>query len=104
MYEFPAAETDKKIVAAMVARTTMWAKRAMAAQKKLLAHSINPGQMQWGIVQGAIFEDLRKQSAEEIRPSNFPGTSPGGLASVGELPKQMYQAKNYTVPIYAHAT
>jgi queuine tRNA-ribosyltransferase len=96
--EFPAAEADKKIVAAMVDRTTMWAKRAQTEHKKLLAGSINPGQMQWGIVQGAIFEDLRKKSAEEIRVLDFPGYAIGGVANGGESPELMYSAVNLAIP------
>lgn len=41
----------------------------------------------WGIVQGGMFGDLRKRSAEEIRSLDFPGYGIGGL-SVGE-PKGM---------------
>ncbi len=96
--EFPAAEADKKTVKAMVARTTMWAHRAVAEHKKLLAGSINPGQMQWGIVQGAIFKDLRKQSAEEIRALDFKGYCIGGVANGGESPDLMYQAIEYSMP------
>jgi queuine tRNA-ribosyltransferase len=96
--EFPAAEADKKVVKGMVERTTMWAKRAVAEHKKLLQNSINPGQQQWGIVQGAIFEDLRKQSAEEIRALDFPGYCIGGVANGGESAELMYQAVNYSIP------
>jgi queuine tRNA-ribosyltransferase len=96
--EFPAAEADKKTVKAMVTRTTMWAKRAVAEHKRLLANSINPGQMQWGIVQGAIFKDLRKQSAEEIRSLEFPGYCVGGVANGGESAELMYQAVEYSIP------
>jgi queuine tRNA-ribosyltransferase len=96
--EFPAAETEKKVAAGMVKRTTMWAKRAMAEHKKLVAHSVNPGQEQWGIVQGAIFEDLRKQSAEEIQALEFPGFCIGGVANGGESPELMYQAVNFSMP------
>ncbi|MEO8065399.1 MAG: tRNA guanosine(34) transglycosylase Tgt [Candidatus Doudnabacteria bacterium] len=96
--EFPAAETGKKIVKGMVARTTMWAKRAVAEHKKLLSGSINPGQLQWGIVQGAIFKDLRKQSAEEIRELEFPGYCIGGVANGGESEELMYEAVNFSMP------
>ncbi len=96
--EFPEAEAEKKIVKAMVERTTAWAKRAVAEHKKLLAQSINAGQMQWGIVQGAIFKDLRKQSAEEIRALDFPGYCIGGVANGGESAELMYQAVNFSIP------
>jgi queuine tRNA-ribosyltransferase len=96
--EFPAAEADKKTVEAMVERTTMWAKRAAIEHKRLLAGSINPGQKQWGIVQGAIFQDLRKQSAEEIRSLDFPGYCIGGVANGGESEELMYQAVKFSMP------
>lgn len=93
--EFPAAEADKKQVAAMVARTTAWARRAKDEHAKLLSGSINPGQVQWGIVQGAIYEDLRRKSAEEIRTLDFPGYCIGGVANGGESPELMYQAVSF---------
>lgn len=96
--EFPAAEVDKKIAASMVKRTTAWAKRAKTEHQKLVSGSINPGQQQWGIVQGAIFDDLRKQSAEEIREIGFSGYCIGGVANGGEDPKLMYEAVGYAEP------
>ena len=94
--EFPAAEAEKSTVEAMVKRTTMWAKRAVAEHTKLVGNSINPFQAQWGIVQGAVFKDLRKQSAEEIQALNFPGYCIGGVANGGESEELMYQAVNYS--------
>ncbi len=96
--EFPGALADKEVVRAMVERTSMWAARAKEEHKKLVANSINPGQMQWGIVQGAIFPDLRKQSAEEIRSLDFPGYCIGGVANGGEDPQRMYDAVSYSMP------
>jgi queuine tRNA-ribosyltransferase len=96
--EFPEAETEKSQVLLMVARTVMWAKRAALEHKKLLKNSINPGQMQWGIVQGAIFKDLRKQSAEETVALGFPGYCIGGVANGGESEDLMYQAVEYSIP------
>jgi len=96
--EFPEAEAEKKVVKAMVDRTTAWAKRAVTEHKKLLNTSVNPGQKQWGIVQGAIFKDLRKKSAEEIQALEFPGYCIGGVANGGESPDLMYQAVNYSIP------
>lgn len=96
--EFPAAEAEKKTVKAMVNRTTMWAKRAVAEHIKLVGSSLNPFQAQWGIVQGAIFKDLRKQSAEEIQSLGFPGYCIGGVANGGESEELMYQAVEYSMP------
>ena len=96
--EFPEAEADKKIVKGMVERTSMWAKRAVVEHARLVAGSTNAGQKQWGIVQGAIFKDLRKQSAEEIRALEFPGYCIGGVANGGESPELMYEAVNFSIP------
>src|SRR5215813_2852477 len=66
-----------------LARTTMWAKRACAA---FLDHAMRNGdlpQWQFGIVQGATFADLRRESARQLLEIDFPGYAVGGLA-VGE--------------------
>ena len=65
-------------------RTTAWARRARAyflesAQKNGNA----PQQRQFGIVQGATFPDLRRESARQLLELDFPGYAVGGLA-VGE--------------------
>jgi len=72
----------EKAEAALV-RTTRWAKRArqhFPANEKLY-----PGVRQWqfGIVQGATFADLRRESARQLLDLDFPGYAVGGLA-VGE--------------------
>jgi len=96
--EFPGALAPKKQVREMVERTSMWAKRAVTEHIRLVGNSINPKQAQWGIVQGAIYKDLRKQSAEEIQSLNFPGYCIGGVANGDEDPDQMYEAVTYSIP------
>jgi queuine tRNA-ribosyltransferase len=96
--EFPEAEANKKVVKAMVARTTMWAKRAQAEHKKLVAKSVNSDQQQWGIVQGGVSKALRKQSAKEIVALDFAGYCIGGVANGGESDKLMYRAVDYAMP------
>ncbi|HLD27859.1 MAG TPA: tRNA guanosine(34) transglycosylase Tgt [Patescibacteria group bacterium] len=51
----------------------------------------------FGIVQGALYQDLRLKSVEKLCRMNFDGYAIGGLA-VGESPKEMYQVLDYTVP------
>jgi queuine tRNA-ribosyltransferase len=72
----------EKAEAALV-RTTRWAKRAR--QYFLANEELYPGVKQWqfGIVQGATFADLRRQSARQLLDLDFPGYAVGGLA-VGE--------------------
>jgi len=55
----------------------------------------------FGIVQGGMFKDLRKQSAEELMKMDFSGYALGGL-SVGEPKDLMYEMINYTAPQLPH--
>jgi queuine tRNA-ribosyltransferase len=72
----------EKAEAALV-RTTRWAERARL--HFLANENLYPGVKQWqfGIVQGATFADLRRESARQLRDIDFPGYAVGGLA-VGE--------------------
>jgi len=72
----------EKAEAALV-RTTRWAKRAR--QHFAANENLHPGVRQWqfGIVQGATFADLRRESARQLLDLDFPGYAVGGLA-VGE--------------------
>ena len=53
------------------------------------------GYAQFGIVQGSIFEDLRKESAENLIKNNFEGYAVGGLA-VGEGQELMFKTLDHT--------
>ena len=68
---------------AALVRTTQWAKRAR--QHFLKNENSYEGVKQWqfGIVQGATFADLRRDSARQLLELDFPGYAVGGLA-VGE--------------------
>ncbi|UCE72326.1 MAG: tRNA guanosine(34) transglycosylase Tgt [Nitrospiraceae bacterium] len=70
--------------------TTKWAKRCLDAR--------NHEQALFGIVQGGMYTDLRKQSAEELIEMEFDGYALGGL-SVGEPKELMYEMVNYTTPL-----
>jgi len=76
--------------------TTRWAGRCKEAQKRT---SFLPSL--FGIVQGGVYPDLRKQSAEELIEMDFDGYAIGGL-SVGEPKEQMYEMINYTTPLLPH--
>ncbi|RJR21256.1 MAG: tRNA guanosine(34) transglycosylase Tgt [Nitrospiraceae bacterium] len=52
----------------------------------------------FGIVQGSVYPDLRRQSAEELIAIGFDGYALGGL-SVGEPKNLMYEMINYTTPL-----
>jgi queuine tRNA-ribosyltransferase len=62
-------------------RTHSWAIRCQTAKKR-------SDQALFGIVQGGIFSELRKQSAEFLVGLDFPGYAIGGL-SVGETKDEM---------------
>lgn len=51
----------------------------------------------FGIVQGSTFEDLRRQSAEQLREIGFGGYAIGGLA-VGEGHERMVEVIDFTTP------
>ena len=72
-------------------RTFRWLARCKAA---LTAYNgeddaVNPGQMLFGINQGAVFHDLRIEHMKQIAELDLPGYAIGGLA-VGETHQEMY--------------
>ncbi len=71
-------------------RTHRWAKRCREAKKET-------GQALFGIVQGGMYADLRKRSAEALVDIGFEGYAIGGL-SVGETKPLMYEMLEATVP------
>ena len=64
-------------------RTTAWAKRARNYFHERVHRNGELPQWQFGIVQGATFADLRRESARQLLEIDFPGYAVGGLA-VGE--------------------
>jgi len=68
---------------AAVRRTTEWAKRARNYFQEYARRNGEIRQRQFGIVQGATFSDLRRESARQVAELDFPGYAVGGLA-VGE--------------------
>jgi queuine tRNA-ribosyltransferase len=69
---------------AALRRTTVWARRAREYfQESARRNGQRPAQWQFGIVQGATFADLRRESARQLLDLDFPGYAVGGLA-VGE--------------------
>lgn len=82
---------DREYVKKSLERTSRWAARCKAAHKKPEQQAL------FGIVQGGMYADLRKQSAEEITAIGFPGYAIGGL-SVGEPKPMMYEVLEQTTP------
>lgn len=71
-------------------RTIRWAAQCKELQKE--------GQALFGIVQGSLFEDLRRRSAEELVEMSFDGYAAGGL-SVGEPKEEMHKMIYFTAPL-----
>lgn len=90
--ECPPFDESYDYVKKSVERTSRWAERGLKAHEKLNKQGL------FGIVQGAGFEDLRKQSAKDLVSMDFSGYSIGGL-SVGEPKKEMYRVLDFTTPL-----
>ena len=75
-----------------VERTSRWAERGLKAHRNPTTQGL------FGIIQGAGFEDLRKQSAHDLVGMDFPGYSIGGL-SVGESKEEMNKVLDFTTPL-----
>src|SRR5208283_3226395 len=73
----------REVAEAALRRTTAWARRARKHFLDAAQRNAEPPQWQFGIVQGATFPDLRRESAQQLLELDFPGYAVGGLA-VGE--------------------
>jgi queuine tRNA-ribosyltransferase len=102
--ECPPGDAARPDVEAAVARTTEWAARAREAHLRVRRTGDPAGgwsltglpQLQFGIVQGGVHDDLRRRSAAELQQVGFDGYAIGGL-SVGE-PQEL------TMPVLAATT
>jgi queuine tRNA-ribosyltransferase len=74
-----------------VRRTTLWAQRQRQADRA-------PGQLVFGITQGASDPELRRRSIEEITQLDFDGYALGGL-SVGEPRELTLDATEWAAPL-----
>lgn len=72
-------------------RTFRWLQRCKAALTDYNSRedAVNPGQMLFGINQGAVFQDIRVAHMKQIAQLDLPGYAIGGLA-VGESHQEMY--------------
>ncbi len=71
-------------------RSIQWAKQCKNLK--------NEKQSLFGIVQGSMFQDLRKRCVEELISIGFDGYAVGGL-SVGEPKNEMYAIISFTAPM-----
>lgn len=88
--ECPPYPAERPQVEAAVRRTAAWAARCRQAHHR-------DDQALFGIVQGGVHQDLRRQSAAELAALDLPGYGIGGL-SVGEPKEMMYEVLNELTP------
>ena len=83
--------SPRKYVEQSCERTVRWLERCKKANEEFNARedTVNPGQMLWGINQGAVFHDIRIAHMKRIAELELPGYAIGGLA-VGETHQEMY--------------
>lgn len=86
----PIAEDDARESMLLSAR---WAQRS----KDAFEERATLGQALFGIVQGANYENLRRESLDRLMEIGFPGYSVGGLA-VGEGREEMFRVLEFTCP------
>ena len=93
---YPASRDE---VAEAMRLTHLWAPRNLAALGDARCQKIpNPGPALFGIVQGGIHEDLRRESAATISSLPFDGFAVGGV-SVGEPADLQYPVVAFTAPL-----
>lgn len=86
-------QADKEYTQRSLALTTQW-----AADSRTFYPPGKGAQLLFGIVQGGFFQDLRKQSVQEICSIPFDGYALGGL-SVGEPKECMQEILSLTAPM-----
>ena len=87
-------------------RSVRWARRARDRQLRLRhdpgslpgVRIANPGQAQFGIIQGGVYPDLRAESVQATVEIGFEAYAIGGL-SVGEPVDVMYEVVGRTAPL-----
>ena len=97
--ECPPSKAERSYVEQSVARTTRWLERCKVKMDELNGKedTINKNQLLFGINQGAVYADIRKEHAKRISELDLPGYAIGGLA-VGESHAEMYDMIEQTVP------
>ena len=83
MDECPRKSNDYNLIKKSMDLSVYWAERSKKAFGK------NPHKALFGIVQGGLFNDLRKESLNELMNIGFDGYAMGGLA-VGESQEEMF--------------
>jgi queuine tRNA-ribosyltransferase len=88
--ECPGHDEEAKKVAEATRRTGLWAERCRR-------HHSDKNQFLYGIVQGGMSPEMRRESAEHLVDLDFPGYALGGL-SLGEAKEVTWSVVAATVP------
>ena len=83
------SDAAREYVEASTGRTIRWAERSVGARRRA-------NQLLFGIIQGGLFEDLRRRCVEEMARMPFEGFAVGGLG-VGEGEAQLNAIGSFTV-------
>lgn len=87
--------SSRKYTKEAMERTHKWALRSLKAAQDKQYHPWK--QALYGIIQGGVYKDLRKESAKFISKLDFDGIAIGGV-SVGESKKQMVDVLDWVGP------
>ncbi len=93
--ECPPWPGEREVCQRAVGRSHRWARECLAAARDLGMPAA--GQLVFAIVQGPIFDDLRREAAEALTALDFPGYAIGGV-SVGEPEPEMFRQVAATTP------
>jgi queuine tRNA-ribosyltransferase len=89
--ECVAHDADRSYVKAATERTVRWAERCLRTRR-------DSEQLMFGIVQGGVFEELRRWCAEAITSMPFDGFAVGGLG-VGESETLLRSVSGFTAAL-----
>jgi queuine tRNA-ribosyltransferase len=92
---YPATHQE---AAASLALTIRWAKRSLTEYQRQCASNHEITSVIFGIVQGGMFADLRREGVDQLRELDFPGYAIGGL-SVGEEKHYTYDVTELVAPL-----
>ena len=96
--ECPALPSTAQAIDKSLELTARWARRCRERFSAIRKNGPDPLSLQFGIVQGGTFPELRAKSAELTVSIGFEGYAIGGL-SVGEPNDTMYQVVEATTPL-----
>jgi queuine tRNA-ribosyltransferase len=99
--ECPPGGSGREYILKSLELTTRWAKRSKLELDRLLKIDPRPDgtkPLLFGIVQGGVYEDLRKLSLSQLQDIGFDGYAIGGV-SVGESREEVLKVINWIAPL-----